>query len=146
MPPRIIALTLTAVIAAAASVAASPDDGNDETRLGRSDDRRSNVQLGPRPFFLIYAMIDGPLKQELMACTDGPFKRSDFSIGHRGAPLQFPEHTVESYIAAARMGAGRLECDVVFTKDRGRFNRSTQQRLPVYQLAWRSPASCVGVS
>jgi glycerophosphoryl diester phosphodiesterase len=41
-----------------------------------------------------------------------------FSIGHRGAPLEFPEHTVESYLAAARMGAGRVECDVTFTKDR----------------------------
>ena len=38
-------------------------------------------------------------------------------IGHRGAPLQFPEHTKESYEAAARMGAGILECDVTFTKD-----------------------------
>lgn len=43
---------------------------------------------------------------------------TDFSIGHRGAPLQFPEHTKESYVAAARMGAGIIECDVTFTKDR----------------------------
>ena len=62
-------------------------------------------------------MTDGPLKQKLAQCT-GPFRRSDFSIGHRGAPLQFPEHTRESYVAAARMGAGVLECDVTFTKDR----------------------------
>ena len=33
-------------------------------------------------------------------------EKSDFSIGHRGAPLQFPEHTRESYVAAAQMGAG----------------------------------------
>eukprot|EP00755_Sulcionema_specki_P017618 Sspe_Gene.64828::Locus_38401_Transcript_1_1_Confidence_1.000_Length_960::g.64828::m.64828/K01126/E3.1.4.46, glpQ, ugpQ; glycerophosphoryl diester phosphodiesterase len=32
--------------------------------------------------------------------------------------MQFPEHTKESYIAAARMGAGILECDVTFTKDK----------------------------
>jgi glycerophosphoryl diester phosphodiesterase len=44
-------------------------------------------------------------------------KSSDFSIGHRGAALQFPEHTQESYLAAARMGAGIVECDVTFTKD-----------------------------
>jgi len=31
--------------------------------------------------------------------------------------MQFPEHTVESNRAAARMGAGILECDVTFTKD-----------------------------
>ena len=62
-------------------------------------------------------MKDGPLKTTLKQCT-GPFRKTDFSIGHRGAPLQFPEHTKESYEAAARMGAGVIECDVTFTKDR----------------------------
>ena len=38
------------------------------------------------------------------------------------------------------------DCRLDPADKRGRFNRSTQQRLPVYQLAWRSPASCVGVS
>jgi glycerophosphoryl diester phosphodiesterase len=75
------------------------------------------VQLGPRPFYLVDQMTDGPLRQKLAQCT-GPFRSSDFSIGHRGAPLQFPEHTRESYVAAARMGAGVLECDVTFTTDR----------------------------
>ena len=75
------------------------------------------IEIGPRPFYLVRDMDDGPLKDELAACT-GPFVRKDFSIGHRGAPLQFPEHTRESYIAAANMGAGVLECDVTFTKDR----------------------------
>jgi glycerophosphoryl diester phosphodiesterase len=46
-----------------------------------------------------------------------PTRSSAFSIGHRGAALQFPEHTRESYEAGARMGAGILECDVTFTKD-----------------------------
>jgi glycerophosphoryl diester phosphodiesterase len=45
------------------------------------------------------------------------FSMSDFSIAHRGAPLQFPEHTLESYKAAAIQGAGIIECDVAFTKD-----------------------------
>jgi glycerophosphoryl diester phosphodiesterase len=76
------------------------------------------VQLGPRPFYLLDALADGPLKQELSACRAGPFEASRFSIGHRGAALQFPEHTEEGYLAAARMGAGILECDVTFTKDR----------------------------
>jgi glycerophosphoryl diester phosphodiesterase len=75
------------------------------------------IQLGPRPFYLVDQMADGPLKQKLAQCT-GPFRKADFSIGHRGAPLQFPEHPRESYVAAARMGAGVLECDVTFTKDR----------------------------
>jgi glycerophosphoryl diester phosphodiesterase len=74
-------------------------------------------QVGPRPFYLVERMKDGPLKTTLKQCT-GPFRKTDFSIGHRGAPLQFPEHTKESYEAAARMGAGVIECDVTFTKDR----------------------------
>jgi glycerophosphoryl diester phosphodiesterase len=31
--------------------------------------------------------------------------------------MQYPEHTIESYKAAALMGAGIIECDVTFTKD-----------------------------
>jgi glycerophosphoryl diester phosphodiesterase len=59
----------------------------------------------------------GALKRQLAACIDGPFTRTDFSIAHRGAPREFPEHTVESYRAAARQGAGILECDVTYTQD-----------------------------
>jgi len=88
---------------------------NADEGAGRA--RQETVQLGPRPFFLLGEMRDGPLRAELSTCADGPFRRSDFSIGHRGAPLQFPEHTRESYEAAARMGAGILECDVTFTLD-----------------------------
>ncbi|WP_424974631.1 glycerophosphodiester phosphodiesterase family protein [Dinoroseobacter sp. S124A] len=75
------------------------------------------IELGPRPFYLIDQMAEGPLKQELMACMGQTPRRTLFSIGHRGAPLQFPEHTVASNVAAARMGAGILECDVTFTRD-----------------------------
>jgi glycerophosphoryl diester phosphodiesterase len=49
-----------------------------------------------------------------------------FSIGHRGAALGYPEHTRESYEAAARMGAGIIECDVTFTKDRELVCRHSQ--------------------
>ena len=78
----------------------------------------AEVELGPRPYFLVDQMRDGELKEKLRSCERMNFKKSDFSIGHRGAPLQFPEHTSESYQAAARMGAGILECDVTFTKDK----------------------------
>lgn len=74
-------------------------------------------QLGPRPFYLVAGMDEGELKDRLASCAKGPFARSDFSIGHRGAAMQFPEHTKESYEAAARMGAGIVECDVTFTAD-----------------------------
>jgi len=83
------------------------------------------AQIGPRPFYLVDKMKDGPLKQKLSQCT-GPFHKSDFSIGHRGAALMFPEHTKESYLAAARMGAGVIECDVTFTKDRELVCRHSQ--------------------
>ena len=77
------------------------------------------VQLGPRPYWLVDEMQDGPLKKALIACAAEThnFERRDFSIAHRGAPLQFPEHTMESYLAAHRMGAGIQECDVTFTAD-----------------------------
>lgn len=83
------------------------------------------AQLGPRPFYLVDKMKDGPLKTQLSSCT-GPFHKTDFSIAHRGAPLQFPEHSRESYLAAARMGAGVIECDVTFTKDRQLVCRHSQ--------------------
>lgn len=77
----------------------------------------ADVQLGPRPFYLVEGLDEGKLKERLLQCENGPFYRTDFSIAHRGAPLQFPEHTKESYEAGARMGAGISECDVTFTKD-----------------------------
>src|SRR6266404_4944893 len=83
------------------------------------------AQIGPRPFYLVDKMKDGPLKTELSQCT-GPFRKTDFSIGHRGAALEFPEHSKESYSAAARMGAGIIECDVTFTKDKELVCRHSQ--------------------
>lgn len=89
------------------------------------------VQLGPRPFFLVDDMRDGALKRQLQFCaaTRPLYRRSQLSIGHRGAPMQFPEHTRESYIAAARMGAGVLECDVAFTRDKELVCRHAQNDL-----------------
>ena len=105
MRPRTLPRTLAlACLVAAASLPAAAQEA-------------ATVELGVRPFYLVDDMDEGDLKDALLQC-EGPFERSDFSIGHRGAPLQFPEHTRESYTAAARMGAGIVECDVAFTKDR----------------------------
>ncbi len=87
------------------------------------------VQLGPRPFHLVRDMDEGPLKEKLLSCQNGPFEKTAWSIGHRGAPLQFPEHTRESYVAAAGMGAGIMECDVTFTRDRALVCRHAQDDL-----------------
>jgi glycerophosphoryl diester phosphodiesterase len=116
-----VALTLSATTVARA------DGGHENDESYRRSE--SSVQLGPRPFFLLNEMEDGRLKRQLQKCTAGPFKKSDFSIGHRGAGLQFPEHTRESYEAAARMGAGILECDVTFTKDKQLVCRHAQNDL-----------------
>ncbi len=104
---------------------ADRDDGDHQSH-GKSP----SIQLGPRPFFLVNDMVDSPLKQRLLACTNREsFQRTKFSIGHRGAPLQFPEHTKQSYEAAARMGAGIVECDVTFTKDKELVCRHAQNDL-----------------
>src|SRR5687767_7950508 len=86
-------------------------DGN------RREGADQSIQLGARPFYLVQGMDSGSLKSRLLKCQNGPFRRTSFSIAHRGAPLQFPEHTKESYEAGSRMGAGIVECDVTFTKD-----------------------------
>ena len=105
-----------ALLAAAAAAAALP--------AGAAEP----ITLGPRPFYLVDKMENGPLKEKLAACI-GPFQATPWSIGHRGAPLQFPEHTRESYTAAARMGAGILECDVTFTRDKELVCRHAQDDL-----------------
>ena len=87
------------------------------------------IEVGVRPLYLIDKMKDGPLKEKLRACAGQPVKRTLFSIGHRGAPLQFPEHTVESNLAAAWQGAGVLECDVAFTADKELVCRHAQNDL-----------------
>jgi glycerophosphoryl diester phosphodiesterase len=111
------------------TVHAADRDGHHANHHGKA--HRPVVQLGPRPYFLVNDMADSPLKRELKACANEreSFTRRDFSIGHRGAAMQFPEHTKESYEAAARMGAGILECDVTFTKDKQLVCRHAQNDL-----------------
>jgi len=123
-------LTHLALLAlSAASLPACAHDADNNGNHGSSP--IASVQLGPRPFFLVNEMADGPLKKKLQHCaaTRESYKPTLFSIGHRGAPLQFPEHTKESYEAAARMGAGIVECDVTFTKDKELVCRHAQNDL-----------------
>ncbi|WP_428687527.1 glycerophosphodiester phosphodiesterase family protein [Roseibium sp.] len=87
------------------------------------------IDLGPRPAWLVSQMADSPLKEKLKSCLGQPVKRTQFSISHRGAPLQFPEHTEEGYRAAVLMGAGILECDVTFTSDKELVCRHSQNDL-----------------
>ncbi|MDC8445143.1 MAG: glycerophosphodiester phosphodiesterase [Nitrosomonas sp.] len=120
-------IILTGITAFVLALPAAAWSGKgDESAQNGNKGRATNIQLGPRPFFLVQDMDQGPLKDKLESCEKGPFKRTDFSIGHRGAPLQFPEHTLESYEAAARMGAGIVECDVTFTQDKELVCRHSQ--------------------
>ena len=114
---RLLALLALLAGLLGASLSFADDDDDDDGRKGKGKGKSAAVQLGPRPFYLIDEMTPSKLKRKLESCENGPFYRSDFSIGHRGAPLLFPEHTEESYRAAAKMGAGILECDVTFTGD-----------------------------
>ena len=57
-------------------------------------------------------LTQGSLKDRLQSCATHSFYPTDFSIAHRGAPLGYPEHSREGYIAAAEQGAGvhRMRC------------------------------------
>ncbi len=84
---------------------------------------------GERPEYLISLLPDGELKSKLQSCQGQVMKPTKFSIGHRGAPFAYPEHTAQSYRAAAAMGAGIVECDVTFTKDKELVCRHSQNDL-----------------
>jgi glycerophosphoryl diester phosphodiesterase len=117
---KLLAIAGTIAILSPLAVSAGQNGNNNHNRGAH------NVQLGPRPYFLINDMQDSKLKTELQECSEDRFHKTDFSIGHRGAALQFPEHTKQSYEAAARMGAGIVECDVTFTKDKELVCRHSQ--------------------
>lgn len=86
----------------------------------------AGVDPGSRSLELAGALDGSELAERLQSCSAGPFKATRFSIAHRGAPLGYPEHTAEGYIAAARMGAGIIECDVTFTADQQLVCRHSQ--------------------
>jgi glycerophosphoryl diester phosphodiesterase len=121
-----ILLTLLVGSLLTACGGSSSDNDDLQNKSGSSPLEASNIQVGPRPYFLIADLATSDLKSSLESCSEMPFKKTDFSIGHRGAAMQFPEHTKESYMAAARMGAGILECDVTFTNDKELVCRHSQ--------------------
>lgn len=123
------AFTVIGFTVALSALATTASAGQSEAAQSSDKGQGHSVQLGPRPFSLVEDMDEGELKAALQQCAKGPFRKSDFSIGHRGAAMQFPEHTKESYVAAARMGAGIVECDVTFTADRVLVCRHSQADL-----------------
>src|SRR5215204_3850872 len=93
---RVFAAVALATFASHAAQPAAVDLNGGGDQAGRPVNKHEGVvvQLGPRPFYLVDGMQAGPLKDKLMKCKNRPFKRTDFSIGHRGAALLFPEHTL----------------------------------------------------
>ena len=85
--------TLIAVLATSAALLLSgcsffTDSLSNDDRDGSYGKNEShNIQLGPRPFYLVDDMGESRLKRKLESCKTGPFYRTDFSIGHRGAPI-----------------------------------------------------------
>jgi glycerophosphoryl diester phosphodiesterase len=68
------------------------------------------ISLGPRPYWLVDQMDEGPLKTKLASCSEKEMKRSDWSISHRGGgTLQFPEHTHGSIMAGVSCPACLLK-------------------------------------
>lgn len=130
-------MILPFAIAATLVISACNDDSDNtastepENPSAPIDDTPKTIaySYGARPAYLVDDMDAGPLKEELLACATQTPSKSNFSISHRGAPLQFPEHTYDGYLAAARMGAGILECDVAFTNDRELVCRHAQNDL-----------------
>ncbi|KAK4158995.1 PLC-like phosphodiesterase [Cladorrhinum sp. PSN259] len=101
----------------ATAIAAPGSNGGSQNAVKIKPIKR--ISLGPRPYWLVDQMDEGPLKNKLASCSEKEMKPSDWSISHRGGgTLQFPEHTTESILAGTRMGAGIQECDVTFTKDK----------------------------
>ncbi len=123
-------LLISVFVAAVSPLSTVIADGNahhvNGDRKAHFKHARKAVRVGPRPYYLVEDMDEGKLKKKLEKCGNRKFKKTDFSIGHRGAAMQFPEHTRESYEAAARMGAGIVECDVTFTGDRELVCRHSQ--------------------
>lgn len=128
---RHLILTSVALAAAFGSACANPNASAEAARSSAATTGTGAAQIGPRPYFLVDDLAASPLKDTLRACVRqrSNYSAREWSIGHRGAPLMFPEHTRESYVAAARMGAGIVECDVAFTKDKELVCRHAQNDL-----------------
>ncbi len=112
----LISFFLTAWILTACSMETNTDTQAKNQNMNEMQSFLSHI--GARPLFLVDQMTDSPLKSKLAQCKDNQFYRTEWSIGHRGASMMFPEHTKEAYQAAIYSGAGIVECDVTFTKDK----------------------------
>ncbi len=63
------------------------------------------------------ALVAGLLLPQAAAATRHSSEPSPLVIGHRGASGHLPEHTLQSYALAIKLGADYIEPDLVATKD-----------------------------
>ncbi|MGQ7846189.1 glycerophosphodiester phosphodiesterase family protein [Granulosicoccus sp. 3-233] len=121
---RTACLSLLLLLTACSS---DDDADNDPIDTGNEDGFAVEaVVLGERPASLVAQLPEGELRSRLESCDVSAIRPQAFSIAHRGAPFQYPEHSVEGYRAAAEQGAGVIECDVTFTSDRELVCRHSQ--------------------
>lgn len=132
MKIKILAIAMTSLLSLTACNGDDNNNSNNNNSNNNTPNNPSNpsqptnpqtslanpaLTYGVRPFYLADDMDAGTTKDKLLSCASQTPKRTEFSIAHRGATLQFPEHSRESYLAANQMGVGVQECDVAFTKD-----------------------------
>ena len=90
--PLVTMLALTLFVGLAAALPAPASLQRSQKRAGQSP---INVELGPRPYYLVDDMDDGPLKEKLESCAENEVTTSQFSISHRGAPLMWVTKRVD---------------------------------------------------
>lgn len=91
--------TFLSLVAFAATALATPTPSKQNGQVKPI----KKLSLGPRPYWLVDHLEDGPLKTKLASCADKEMKPSDWSISHRGGgTMQFPEHTFDSILAGVR--------------------------------------------
>ena len=93
-------------------------------------EKPQNVQVGPRPYLSCGGYGSEPAQTD--RCSSAAKSRSRKPTSRSATEVlgySSREHTKESYTAAARMGAGIVECDVTFTKDKQLVCRHAQNDL-----------------
>ena len=103
----------------AAALCALPSASFAHDRDDDDNDKRSiNVQLGPRPFYLVDRMRPGPLKDAPREMHGRAVPDAPISPSGTAAPRCSSRSTPRSPTRPRRvMGAGIVECDVTFTSD-----------------------------
>lgn len=106
VPETMSTIQKLAILCLGATAIAAPSS-NDSSRDGLKVKPIKQIALGPRPYWLVDQMDEGPVKEKLASCSEKKMKPSAWSIGHRGGgTLQFPEHSTDSIVAGVSIAPG----------------------------------------